>query len=61
MELHSSDTVSRQGYLNLVKASWILVDIVMRHPQLSFLDSIVHLEVRLLTEVRIADSTSNPY
>ncbi|KAF8249029.1 ankyrin [Wilcoxina mikolae CBS 423.85] len=50
MELHSSNAVSRQGYLNLIKASWILVDIVVRHPQLSFLDSTIRLEVSLLTE-----------
>ncbi|KAF8245176.1 hypothetical protein K440DRAFT_604272 [Wilcoxina mikolae CBS 423.85] len=39
-DFHSSPaTVPKEGYIYLIKASWILVDIVVRHPQLNYLDS----------------------
>ncbi|KAF8536972.1 hypothetical protein BDD12DRAFT_982467 [Trichophaea hybrida] len=50
IDVHSSSdgTVSQVGYMNLVKASWILIDVIARHPQLNVLDSEVQFEVQLL-------------
>jgi hypothetical protein len=45
------ETVPQQGYINLVKASWILIDVVVRHPQLSYLDNEVRIEVDALAAV----------
>ncbi|KAF8244856.1 hypothetical protein K440DRAFT_557690 [Wilcoxina mikolae CBS 423.85] len=44
----SDATVPQGGYMNLVKASWILVDVIARHPQSNVLDSDVQFEVQLL-------------
>lgn len=44
-------TLPLQGYLDLIKASWILVDVIARHPQLNLLDTTVRYEVEILTEV----------
>lgn len=44
-------TLPQQGYLDLIKASWILVDVIARHPQLNLLDTSVRYEVEILTEV----------
>lgn len=44
-------TISQQGYVDLIKASWILIDVIARHPQLNLLDSVVRCEVELLAEV----------
>lgn len=44
-------SVPRQGYVDLIKASWILIDVIARHPQLNLLDSVVRCEVELLAEV----------
>jgi hypothetical protein len=35
MKSEHMETVSQLGYLNLVKASWILIDLIVRHPQLA--------------------------
>lgn len=43
--------ISQQGYVDLIKASWILIDVIARHPQLNMLDSVVRCEVELLAEV----------
>ena len=43
--------VTGQGYLDLVKASWILVDVIKRHPQLNLLNADIRYEVVLLAEV----------
>lgn len=43
--------ISQQGYADLIKAAWILVDIIARHPQLDFLDSDIRYEVVQLTQV----------
>jgi hypothetical protein len=55
MELYATQTsnssVSVPAYTNLIKASWILVDIVACHPQLIFLNSSTHYEVKLLSVV----------
>lgn len=40
-----------QGYLDLIKASWILIDVIARHPQLNLLDTVVRGDVELLAEV----------
>lgn len=47
----SGQIISQQGYANLIKAAWILVDIIGRHPQLDFLDSGIRYEVVQLTQV----------
>ncbi|KAL0631674.1 hypothetical protein Q9L58_009454, partial [Maublancomyces gigas] len=39
---------SQQGYINLIKASWILIDVIARHPQLNLLDSGIRYDVELL-------------
>lgn len=44
-------SVPRQGFVDLIKASWILIDVIARHPQLNLLDSVVRCEVELLAEV----------
>ncbi|KAH0558859.1 hypothetical protein GP486_004507 [Trichoglossum hirsutum] len=53
MELYaapvSDHAVPLPAYANLIKASWILVDIIACHPQLSFLNSSTHYEVQLLS------------
>lgn len=43
--------LSNQGYLDLIKASWILIDVIARHPQLNLLDTVVRCNVELLAEV----------
>lgn len=48
----SSDRkLSMQGYADLVKSSWILIDVIARHPQLNLLDPGVRYEAELLAEV----------
>lgn len=47
----TENIVSQQGYLDLIKASWILIDVIARHPQLNLLDSAIRCEVELLAEV----------
>lgn len=43
--------VSAEGYLNLLKASWILTDVIVVHPQFSLIESSVQYEVMQLTQV----------
>lgn len=48
----SSDrNLSLQGYADLVKSSWILIDVIARHPQLNLLDPGIRYEAELLAEV----------
>lgn len=48
----SSNVVGfQQGYINLIKASWILIDVIARHPQLNLLDSGIRCDVELLANV----------
>jgi hypothetical protein len=47
----SNDTVPPPAYVNLIKASWILIDIITGHPQLPFFDSSTHFDVQLLSAV----------
>jgi hypothetical protein len=55
MELYTTSApnqaITLSAYTNLVKASWILVDVIACHPQLTFLDSSMHYEVQLLSAV----------
>jgi hypothetical protein len=55
MELYATPasdcTVPLLAYINLIKASWILIDIIACHPQLSFLNSSALYEVQLLLAV----------
>lgn len=44
--------LSKQGYADLVKASWILVDLIAQHPQLNLLGSDVRCDAEVLAEVR---------
>ena len=66
MELHVDTSnsprreVSYGGYLNLIKSSWVLIDIIERHPQLNFLISDVQYEVQLLATASILQSTPIP-
>ena len=39
------------AYTNLIKASWILIDIIACHPQVSFLTASTQAEVRMLSTV----------
>lgn len=48
--------VSHQGYLDLIKAAWILIDVIARHPSLNLLDSGVRCEVELLGQVSSRES-----
>lgn len=43
--------VSKQGYADLIKASWILIDIIARHPQLNRLDATIRYDAVLLADV----------
>jgi hypothetical protein len=55
MELYSTSisdqAVPPQAYTNLVKASWILIDIVACHPQRPFFDSSTQYDVQHLSAV----------
>ena len=53
MELYAvsvpKQTVPLAAYTNLIKASWILVDIIACHPQISFIKANTYSEVQLLS------------
>ncbi|KAI5782058.1 hypothetical protein DFH27DRAFT_488134 [Peziza echinospora] len=49
-----SEEGKRQRYVDLLKASWIVVDVVAKHPQLNSLDPGAQVEAALLAEVRIS-------
>lgn len=53
MELYtvseSGQEVPLAAYTNLVKASWILIDVIACHPQVPFLSAKTHSEVQLLS------------
>ena len=53
MELYAvsepKQKVPLAAYTNLIKASWILVDIIACHPQVSFIAASTHSEVHLLS------------
>lgn len=50
--------------MNLVKSSWILVEVIVRHPQLNYVESDVGYEVKILAAVSIPSTAifwSNTY
>lgn len=47
------ESISAKGYLDLLKASWILTDVIAVHPQFAYIESGVQYEVMRLTEVSI--------
>ncbi len=48
----SDGDIPAQAYTDLIKASWILIDIISKHPQEKFLSPTAeYLQVRLLAEV----------
>ena len=53
MELHAilkpGQEVPLGPYTSLIKASWILIDIITRHPQVPFLSASTHSEVQILS------------
>jgi hypothetical protein len=49
--MNKTNKQTKRGYIYLVKASWILVDIIVRHPQLNYLDSNVRILMMQLAEV----------
>lgn len=55
MELYTGPPLKRkissQGYANLLKAAWILIDIITKHPQLDYLETETGYGVKLLVEV----------
>lgn len=64
MELYtppvSDQCVPVSAYANLIKASWILIDIIAGHPQLSFFNSSTHFEVQLLSAVSHPSRSAHP-
>ncbi|RPB07542.1 hypothetical protein P167DRAFT_495646 [Morchella conica CCBAS932] len=49
--LASDGRVSHQAYTNLVKASWILIDVIAKHPQFNLLDPSIQYDAEVLAEV----------
>lgn len=41
--------ISIKGYTYLVKASWILIDVIACHPQLCYISSTVDSKIKLLS------------
>ncbi|KAI5840126.1 hypothetical protein DFP73DRAFT_197664 [Morchella snyderi] len=49
-EVSSDWRVSHQAYANLVKASWILIDVIAKHPQFNLLDPSIQYDAEVLAE-----------
>jgi len=49
--VESGGQVSQEGYVNLLKASWILTDIIVVHPQFGYIEASTQYEIMQLTEV----------
>lgn len=47
----ASGTVPESAYINLLKASWIVIDVINVHPQLHLSEESVKLEVVKLSKV----------
>lgn len=43
---------SQQAYIDLIKSSWILIDVIAHHPQLNLLEPGISFNVELLANVR---------
>lgn len=50
-DLSSDGSVSHQAYTDLVKASWILIDVIAKHPQFNLLDPSIQYDAEVLAEV----------
>ena len=48
-----SNMISNIAYTYLIKASWILSDVISKHPQLNLLETAVQYDVQALAEVRL--------
>lgn len=49
---------AQQGYIDLTKSSWILIDVIVRHPQLNLLDPGIRFDVELLANVSYHPETA---
>jgi len=47
----SGSAVSHAVYKSLIKASWILSDVITKHPQLNLLEAAIQYDVQALAEV----------
>ncbi len=56
MDLYAVESLEQKvtlvAYTNMIKASWILIDIIARHPQMPFLSATAHAEVQILSTVQ---------
>lgn len=50
---NGENVVSKECYLNLLKASWILTDVIALHPQFGLINPGIHQEVMQLTQVSL--------
>lgn len=50
-----SGIVSNEGYGNLLKASWILTDVIAVHPQFGLIEASIQYEVMELTQVGLCE------
>lgn len=55
MELRAAAraTVPNDAYANLLKASWILTDVIVVHPHMIYIEASVQCDVLRLTEVSL--------
>ena len=53
LDLGSGNVISHTVYTSLIKASWILSDVITKHPQLSLLEAAIQYGVQALAEVRV--------
>lgn len=52
LDFQSTDRKNfQQGLLSLIKSSWILIDIIVRHPQYDLLQETLRLDIQMLTIV----------
>ena len=56
LDLSSGNVVSQTVYKSLIKASWILSDVITKHPQLNLLEAAIRYDVQALAEVCICRS-----
>ena len=52
MSSRAEHEISLGGYTSLIKASWILLDIISCHPQAAFFSTTTRSEVQILSAVR---------
>ena len=56
VDLDNGIVVSHTAYKSLIKASWILSDVITKHPQLNLLKAAIQYDVQALAEARIYHS-----